>query len=135
MQDDWFKYWKAYMFIGNSDENKYRSLTDACDRLQENWWDKAYVARRKPREQHTKKGDSDTRTGTGNQVIQCQWDNRVCLVCGSNNHIKTNYPIIKKDKDYPYDNWFINKAVNTKINIVSTKRRKQTAKTMTPWAV
>ena len=39
--------------------------------------------------------------------------NRVCWVCGSEKHIKTDCDILKKDPKYPHNKWFINQAVNT----------------------
>ena len=51
--------------------------------------------------------------------------NRVCWVCGSSEHIKTDCDILKKDTKYPYDKWFINQAVNTqrKYNQYQEKQR------------
>jgi len=37
--------------------------------------------------------------------------NRVCWVCGGEDHVKTNCDTLKKDPKYPYKKWFINQAV------------------------
>ena len=129
------------MLIRNSSDEKYGSLKQelrgryggkfdeyprtpeaAYDRLMEHKWDNTKDKKQKAKEREQNK------TGTEDQHLNMNQkgsSNRVCWVCGSSEHIKTDCDILKKDTKYPYDKWFINQAVNTqrKYNQYQEKQR------------
>ena len=132
------------MLIRNSSETKYgslkqelrgryggkfdeypRSIEAAYDRLLEHKWDNSYE----------KKKTSIDKTDRNNNkpkdhvnMNQKPGTNRVCWVCGSEEHVKTDCDVLKKDPKYPYEKWFINQAVNNqkKYNQYQEQQNKET---------
>ena len=73
-------------------------------------WDDFNEKKKKPTDRTEKdKNNTDNHLN----MNQKGSSNRVCWVCGSEKHIKTDCDILKKDPKYPHNKWFINQAVNT----------------------
>ena len=128
LEKDAFKHWTANMLVRNSSDEKYGSLKQelkgryggkfdeyprspeaAYDRLMEHKWDNFNEKKKKA----TNRTDKN-KINVDNHLNMNQRgsSNRVCWVCGSEKHIKTDCDILKKDPKYPHNKWFINQ-VNT----------------------
>ena len=131
LEDDAFKHWTAYMLIRNSSDEKYGSLKQelrgryggkfdeyprspeaAYDRLLEHKWDNTKDKNKKNKNKDVENTDTENKHVNMHQKDKSTSE-RVCWVCGASDHMKPNCPILKKDKNYPKDKWFINQAFDT----------------------